>query len=114
MKEKGFFSKLKDLFISYPETPDYKREEVEIVEEFPETKIRATVTDMQCTSTFRGTKYAKNVNAFTIIFTTEENEILKINVDEEMYFGFDIGMTGVITFSGDAFYSFKPDEEVQI
>ena len=109
MKENSIFRKLKDLLVKYPEPPDYKREEVEIVEDFPETKIRATVTDMQCTSTFRGKKYAKNVNVFIIIFTTDENEIIKINVDEEMYQGFDIGMKGLLTFSGDAFYSFEPE-----
>lgn len=109
MKIKSFFSKLKDIMIKYPEPAEEDLERIQIVESFPETKIRATVSDMQCTSTFKGTKYAKNVNAFIIIFTTEDNETLKVNVDEEMYLGFDIGMKGIITFSGDAFYSFEPD-----
>ncbi|MBR5232945.1 MAG: hypothetical protein IKW03_01925 [Clostridia bacterium] len=53
----------------------------------PETlteKFRAIVVDMVCYAEMTGTKRPKSKRVFTVSFETENGEILKINVPEEM------------------------------
>lgn len=69
--------------------------------------VRATVIDMACRAKMVGTKTPKAVREFTVIFETSDGEILKINVPEEMYDGFDKGQTGILTLADGDLYSFE-------
>ena len=69
--------------------------------------VRATVIDMACSAEMVGTKMPKAVRNFVIIFQAENGEILKINVPEEMYDGFDKGQTGILTLADGDLYSFE-------
>jgi len=71
------------------------------------TTVRATVIDMACRAKMSGTKTPKAVREFTVVFQTSDGEILKINVPEEMYDGFDKGQTGILTLADGDLYSFE-------
>ena len=76
----------------------------------PETlteKFRATVVDMVCYAEMTGTKRPKSKRVFTVSFETENGEILKINVPEEMYDGFDKGQKGILTLVDGILYGFE-------
>ncbi len=70
-------------------------------------KVRATVVDMVCYTEMVGTKRPKSIRVFTVCFETETGEIIKTNVPEEMYDGFDKGQTGVLTLVDGDLYSFE-------
>ena len=70
-------------------------------------KVRATVVDMVCYAKMTGTKRPKSIRVFSVCFETETGEILKTNVPEEMYDGFDKGQTGVLTLVDGDLYSFE-------
>ncbi len=69
--------------------------------------FRATVVDMVCYAEMTGTKRPKSKRVFIVSFETENGEILKINVPEEMYNGFDKGQTGMLTLVDGILYSFE-------
>lgn len=71
------------------------------------TTVRATVIDMACRAKMSGTKTPKAVREFTVVFQTSDGEILKINVPEEMYDGFDKCQTGILTLADGDLYSFE-------
>ena len=85
-----------------------KDESSEIIDIFEKKEIPVTVVDMQCSAVVKGIKNPKAVNEFTVFFRCENNEILEFSVDEEMYFGFDIGMKGILTVSDNILYGFEP------
>ena len=71
-------------------------------------EIQATVADLSCHVETSGTKAPETRTVFSVSFQTESGNILKYNVPEEMYEGFEIGLTGTLTLSDDALYSFVP------
>ena len=71
------------------------------------TTVKATVIDMVCCAKMIGTKTPKAVREFTVIFEAQNKEILKINVPEEMYDGFDKGQTGILTLVDGNIYGFE-------
>lgn len=92
------------------EHPGGREAEIEkmfIEPESVKTTVRATVIDLTCRAKMVGTKTPKTVREFTVIFETPDGEILKINVPEEMYDGFDKGQTGILTLADRDIYSFE-------
>ncbi len=76
----------------------------------PETvteKVKATVVDMVCYTKMVGFKRPKSKRVFIVYFETENGEVLKINVPEEMYDGFDKGQTGTLTLVDGILYGFS-------
>lgn len=54
-----------------------------------------------------GIKTPKAVREFTVTFRTEDGGILKFNVPEEMYDGFEEGQRGLITLVDGILYGFE-------
>lgn len=91
----------------HPDGIDAEIEKMFVDPESVTETVRATVIDMVCSAEMVGTKMPKAVRNFVIIFQTEDGEILKINVPEEMYDGFDKGQTGILTLADGDLYSFE-------
>ena len=91
----------------HPDGIDAEIEKMFVDPESVTETVRATVIDMACSADMVGTKMPKAVRNFVIIFQTEDGEILKINVPEEMYDGFDKGQTGILTLADGDLYSFE-------
>ena len=91
----------------HPDGIDAEIEKMFVDPESVTETVRATVIDMACSAEMVGTKMPKAVRNFVIIFQTEDGEILKINVPEEMYDGFDKGQTGILTLADGDLYSFE-------
>ncbi|MBO5934330.1 MAG: hypothetical protein J6Q94_02450 [Clostridia bacterium] len=91
----------------HPDGVDAEIEKMLIDPESVTTTVRATVIDMACSADMVGTKMPKAVRNFVVIFQAENGEILKINVPEEMYDGFDKGQTGILTLADGDLYSFE-------
>ena len=84
----------------------------EILErEFETEEVRATVVDMTCGTKFTGTKQAKSVREFIVSFETSDCRTLRLQVPEELYDGFEIGQSGVLTVVDGDLYSFTLDEQ---
>jgi uncharacterized membrane protein YqiK len=73
-------------------------------------ELRATVIDHTCQVQMVGTKTPKATKIFTVVFRTEEEKILSLNVPEEMYDGFEIGQNGLLTLVDGELYGFAPEE----
>lgn len=93
----------------HPDGIDAEIEKMFVDPESVTETVRATVIDMACSAEMVGTKMPKAVRNFVIIFQTEDGEILKINVPEEMYDGFDKGQTGILTLADGDLYSFETE-----
>ena len=91
----------------HPDGVEAEIEKMFIDPESVTTTVKATVIDMACSAEMVGTKMPKAVRNFVVIFQTENGEILKINVPEEMYDGFDKGQTGILTLADGDLYSFE-------
>lgn len=91
----------------HPDGIDAEIEKMFIDPESVTTTVKATVIDMSCCAEMVGTKMPKAVREFTVVFETPDGEILKINVPEEMYDGFDKGQTGILTLADGDLYSFE-------
>ena len=76
--------------------------------------MHAEVIDMACSVKSVGTqcyKLPKAVKTFAIQFQNDAGEILDLTVPEEMYDGFDKGLTGSLTIVDGKLDSFVPDED---
>ena len=93
----------------HPDGIDAEIEKMFIDPESVTETVSATVIDMACSAEMVGTKMPKAVRNFVVIFQTEYGEILKINVPEEMYNGFDKGQTGMLTLADGDLYSFETE-----
>ncbi len=93
----------------HPDGIDAEIEKMFIDPEAVTVTVNATVVDMVCRAEMVGTKMPKAVRNFVVIFQTEDGEILKINVPEEMYDGFDKGQTGILTLADGDLYSFETE-----
>ena len=91
----------------HPDGIDAEIDEMFVKPETMTESFRATVVDMVCYAEMTGTKRPKSKRVFTVSFETESGEILKKNVTEEMYDGFDKGQTGVLTLVDGDLYSFE-------
>lgn len=54
-------------------------------QKFETIEIKATVTEQSCCAKLVGTKTPKAVKEFTITFKTDDGQLLKLSVPEEMY-----------------------------
>ena len=72
---------------------------------------RATVVDQTCCVKTIGIKTPKTIQEFTITFQTENGEIIRLNVPEEMYDGFDKNQTGILTVVDGQLYGFELTED---
>ncbi len=70
-------------------------------------KFKATVIEQFCSAKMIGIKYPKAIREFTVVFKVDNGEIIKINVPEETYEGFDEGQTGILTLVDGELYSFE-------
>ena len=91
----------------HPDGIDAEIEKMFIDPESVTTTVKATVIDMSCSAEMVGTKMPKAVRNFIVIFQADNGEILKINVPEELYDGFDKGQTGILTLADGDLYSFE-------
>lgn len=76
--------------------------------QYKKTEVMATVIGQSCCARVIGTKTPKAVREFTVVFRTENGEIIQLNVPEELYDGFDEGQTGMLTVVDNELYSFVP------
>ena len=75
---------------------------------FDEIKTRATVADLACWVRMAGSyKAPKAVQEFAVVFQTEDGEMIKLIIPEEMYHGLGKGQVGIITVRDGELYSFE-------
>ena len=63
--------------------------------------------DQTCCVKTIGIKTPKPIKEFTITFQAENGEIIRLNVPEEMYDGFDKKQTGILTVVDGQLYGFE-------
>ncbi len=76
--------------------------------------FHAEVVDMACGVNmigYQAYKQPKAVKQFIISFKNDDGEILHLPVSEEIYEGFDCGLTGTLTLIDGRLDSFEPDSE---
>ncbi|MBQ8783724.1 MAG: hypothetical protein IJZ57_08140 [Clostridia bacterium] len=78
----------------------------EIKSEFTTIKTKAKVIDLTCRVEMVGVKTPKTVEIFTVVFETDDKEIIEINTSQEMYEGFEKGQYGELTLADGELYSF--------
>ena len=81
--------------------------------QFTTREIQATLIDQSCSVKLIGTKTPKAAKVFTVVFQTENNEILSFQVPEEMYDGFDKGQAGILTIVDGELYGFALDKSME-
>ena len=72
------------------------------------------VVDMACGVNMIGSpsyKQPKTIKQFSLIFKDDNGKIIQVNVSEEYYLEFDIGMTGILTLIDGQLSSFELDAE---
>ena len=79
--------------------------------EYTTVTMRATVVDQTCCVKMVGIKTPKTVKEFVLVFQSENGDILKLNVPEEMYDGFEQGQTGVLSIIDGVLYGFELEEK---
>ena len=79
--------------------------------EYTTVTTRATVVDQTCCVKTIGIKTPKTIQEFTITFQAENGEIIRLNVPEEMYDGFDKNQTGILTVVDGQLYGFELTED---
>ncbi len=79
---------------------------LEIKTEFETIQFRAEVIDLFCRVDMIGIKTSKTVTVYTVVFETDEKEIIKLDVPQEMYDGLEIGLNGEVTLVEGELYSF--------
>ena len=78
--------------------------------EYTTITIKATVVDQTCCVKMVGIKTPKTVKEFVVVFKSESGDILKMNVPEEMYDGFEQGQTGILSIIDGELYGFELEE----
>ena len=87
----------------YKTNEDLEQDEAE----FSIVTVNAEVVDQVCYVKTVGMKTPKTVREFVITFKTENGDLMKFNVPEEMYDGFDENQKGILTFVDDQLYGFE-------
>lgn len=78
----------------------------EIKTEFETVKFRAEIVNLSCRVDMVGIKTPKTVTIYTVEFKTDEKEIIKLEIPQEMYDGLEIGQSGELTLVEGELYSF--------
>lgn len=78
--------------------------------EYIPIEIRATVVEQTCLVKTIGIKTPKTIKEFSVVFQTENGEILKLCVPEEMYDGLEKGQTGILSVVDGELYGFELEE----
>lgn len=78
----------------------------EIKTEFATLKVQAEVVDLSCRVDMIGIKRPKTVPFFTVAFETDDKEIIRVDVPQEMYDGLEVGQIGEVTLVEGELYSF--------
>lgn len=78
----------------------------EIKTEFETIKVQAEVIDLSCRVDMVGTKTPKSVTIFTATFETDNKEIIRVDVPQDMYEGLEKGQHGELTLVEGELYSF--------
>lgn len=78
----------------------------EIKTEFETIKVQAEVIDLSCRVDMIGTKTPKSVTIFTVTFKTDNNEIIRVDVPQDMYDGLEKGQRGELSLVEGELYSF--------
>lgn len=78
--------------------------------EFTTVTKKVTVVDQSCCVKTIGTKTPKTIKEFSVVFQTENGEIMKLNIPEEMYDGFEKGQSGTLSIVDGELYGFELDE----
>ena len=76
--------------------------------------VHADVLDMTCGVRMTGDKEPKAVKYFVIKLKSDDEEIINLPVSEEMYDGFDIGLSGLLTLIDGKLDSFVLDEKFTV
>ena len=71
---------------------------------------KATVIEMHCGIKTIGIRTPKTIKEFMIVFQTEQGEVLKFMIPEEMYDGFEKGQTGQLSIVDGGLYGFVLEE----
>ena len=76
--------------------------------EYEEIIARVTVVDLACWLRMAGSyKSPKAVQEFAVVFQTEDGEMIKLIIPEEMYHGLEKGQAGIVTVRDGELYSFE-------
>ncbi len=78
----------------------------EIKTAFETVKFRAEIVNLSCRVDMVGIKTPKTVIIYTVEFKTDEKEIIKLEIPQEMYDGLEIGQSGELTLVEGELYSF--------
>lgn len=78
----------------------------EIRTEFETSTFNAEIVDLSCSAMMIGGKFPKAVNVYPVVFVTDKNEQIKLNVPQEMYDGLEVGQKGELTLVEGELYSF--------
>lgn len=91
----------------------HKKEHPEIDErtifEYESKDVHVKVIDLSCTVLSEGHRQPRTFNEFLVTFETDEGQILKFRVDEEMYNGFEKGQEGILKITDSTIYGFVLD-----
>ena len=79
---------------------------LEIKTEFETVKFQAEIVNLFCRVDMEGIKTPKTVTIYTVEFKTDEKEIIKLEITQEMYDGLEIGQIGEVTLVEGELYSF--------
>ncbi|MBR5473297.1 MAG: hypothetical protein IKU82_04850 [Clostridia bacterium] len=93
--------------ITIQKNPKKSEDYTPVEQSYSPLTIKATVIDQYCDVETIGIKIPKTVKVFFIVFQTEYDEILKLNVSEEMYGGFQQGQTGILSIIDGKLYGFE-------
>jgi hypothetical protein len=75
---------------------------------YTEINTRATVVELACWVRMAGSyKAPKAVQEFAVVFQTEDGEMIKLIIPEEMYHGLEKGQVGIVTVRDGELYSFE-------
>ena len=78
----------------------------EIKTAFETVKFQAEIVNLFCRVDMVGIKTPKTVTIYTVEFKTDEKEIIKLEIPQEMYDGLEIGQIGEVTLVEGKLYSF--------
>jgi hypothetical protein len=91
------------------EIEDQLQQETELDLEPEITMFHAVVVDMACAAELVGHRVPRAVQNYYVKFRDDQDRIIDIPLTEELYEGFEIGLSGTVTLSGGFFYGFEPD-----
>ena len=89
---------------------DINKDTASVEPEFITVTVKATVAGQTCCVKSIGIRTPKTIKEFSVVFQTENGEVLKLNVPEEMYDGFEKGQSGILSVVDGELYSFELEE----